>query len=821
MLKKCSFLLTLLFLLLPLAVQAHPQQPEAAPRPAQEGESLALPGLDAEVTVHYDAFGVPHIYASTVHDLIMAQGYVQAADRWWQMENFRHLALGRLAEIGGESYLGQDRAFHILGLPRNAAKDLANASPEFQAHLQAFSDGVNAYLDGKSTEELAIQYSYLEAVSGEAFEVEAWEPLHSMAWLQAMAADLALGGLSAELTRYGMAQIGGPLATALFLPGYPYDDMPIITEPGWQPSSDSNFDPAHLSDASSAFPNLEVALNLPVRTQLPGIGSNSWVVSGDLTESGMPLLANDMHLGIQLPAIWYEVGLHCTSISADCPYSVHGLAFSPSPFVIAGHNERLGWGFTNLGTDVVDIYMLDVNEEGQYLYNGDFQDFESLSYVLNVLGGESVEVSVQLSAFGPVINDMVGFNDTPMAFRWAAADGNRTLEAIAQMNRAQNWDEFQAAVTLFDAPAQNIVYADVDGNIGYIASGRIPDRVEGHNGQEPIAGTDDSFAWQGYVDPMDNPRLFNPEAGYVVTANNAAIDPDDFPEIISLNYDFGYRAARLEALMQALAPHNIETMAAMQFDSYNPPATFLVPLLQGIDFEDDALDEAAAWLGAWDYQNWADSSEAVLFNAFWKALMPLVFDELGGAGGGSREVLLLSNIAGTNHVMWQNEELGLREPEAILTLAFEEAYATVTDAYGEDPSAWQWGELHQAVFEVEPFGSWLADGLIPEEERATVEALFVRTVPIGGSGLSPNATGWSASAANFEARGGIPSQRSIMDFSDLDNSRFIIPTGQSADPGSVHFDDQMLMYAQGEYRVSGISQAFVEANAVRTLRLTP
>ncbi len=816
MLKRLLFVFPLIasLLLSPLAVSAQ--------TPAEK--SFDVPGLDGEVTIRYDAWGVPNIYATTTHDLMVAQGFVHAADRWWQMEWFRHQGAGRLSEIAGSSLVDTDIYLRTLGLARNAQNDLDHASPDVLALLQAYADGVNTWLAGKKPVDAAIEYQFLNTLrrgsgAAEVTEIEPWTPLNSATWLQIMSLSLS-GNAYNELIRAQLIEIAGEDSLAALAPGYDYDNYPLIMEPGWTMPEDFPAAPNTGPVATArVLPGLET---LDAMAHDVGLGSNNWVVSGARTASGLPLLANDPHLSIMMPSIWYEIGLHCTTLNDACPYDVSGFSFAGAPFVIVGHNQHIGWGVTNVGTDVQDLYELEINPDNplQYRFEGEWLDMDVIIETISPWDADPVEAEVHLTRFGPVVDEVFGTPD-PVALRWAAAEPNRNFESLMLLDTARNWDEFQAAVADFDLAAQNFVYADTEGNIGYIMSGRVPNRVEGHDGALPVDGTTAAYDWQGFVDPMDNPRLFNPDAGMIVTANNAVLAPEDFPTVINLDWAYGYRAARISSLLQATPLHTPDTFAAIQFDNFNSGAAIVVPALAAADLGDARLNAAAAWLAEWDYQNDADSPQAALFNVFWDRFLPLVFDEVPVYEESFSMYRLSLMVGQPDHPVWANADQDTSDPGVLMAQALGDALDWMEANYGTDREAWRWGTLHVAHFLAAPLGQ-LPQGLSPALDQLLplIFNLFNREIETSGGGEIINATGWDVGYGSFEVNH-LPSMRMILDFSDFDQSRTVHTTGQSGNPSSLHYADQMSLWAVGESHPHAFSAAAVEAGTEALWTLSP
>ncbi|MDZ4765212.1 MAG: penicillin acylase family protein [Chloroflexota bacterium] len=734
---------------------------------------LAIPGLDG-VRVELDEYGIAQVYAETPRELFAAQGYLHARDRWWQMEMTRRQAAGRLSELLGADFVEQDRLVRAMGVPQNAAASLPLLSPDARALLEAYADGANRWLAGKTPGEIALEYTFLDVDAVEAWRIEDTLLLQAV---QSFGSEQL--NLTSELLKTAIAQTSGGLVAELILPPYPAVH-PTTLHPG--ATLDAPAAALHDTDIELAF----APFDLPT---FGGYGSNGWVVSGARTTSGLPLLANDSHWVIEMPSIWYEIGLHCTEQTDACPYNVFGLGFAGAPGVIVGHNDALGWGLTNAFTDGIDVYLLTLNPDDptQYLLDGEYVDLDVRTETIQVAGGDSVTFEARTSAFGGVFDTLSGVDlGQPFAVRWNAQDGNRSLDAVLLMNRALNWDEFQTAVGYFDAPGLHVLYGDTAGNIGYINSGRIPRRAHGGDLARVVESRADD--WAGYVDPADNPRLFNPDAGYIVSANNAALPPGEYPYTLASVQDFGWRAARIEQLLSETPLHSSQSFARMQQDNHNPAAALLLPVLTAIAFDDPELSDAAVWLAAWDRQDDADSPHAALFNAFYARFLRLALDELP-IYEGSHSLYLLSTMLNVPHPLWANAERGytLFSRDQILADALREALTLINDRLGTDRAAWQWGDLHIARF-----GTHL-----PAAFGAT--DTFERVVSLNGGWATVNTAEWALGSDNFEVTK-IASMRMIADFSDLGASWFVNSTGQSGDPRSPHYNDLMALWMRGAYQ---------------------
>ncbi|GAB5491485.1 MAG: penicillin acylase family protein [Phototrophicaceae bacterium] len=823
------------------------------PLPNQDG-TFTVEGLNESVTVTHDDFGVAHIYASNIHDLRFAQGYVQAQDRWWQMEFWRHTGAGRIQELTGQSdaLTGTDIFIRTIGWEESAIRDIEAMSPETLAELQSFADGVNAYIMNRSAGELAFEYNVL-GLTGVDFEIEPWTPLDTVVWTKAMAWDLSGSNRSNELTYSAIAGEFGDEMADLYQPDFDYENMPPIIHPEELPSAGEPFAPpiANTDTAGIRGIDTQLAGNYdPTTLSLFGfgdnLGSNNWVVSGELTESGQPLLANDPHLGIQNPSIWYEIGLYCQPITTECPYSNRGYAFASSPGIIIGHNDRIGWGVTNLGPDVLDLYRMEFNPDNdlQYMWDGEWRDAELREEVINYGDGGSITIQVRVTHLGAIINDnqideetgeLMGFNnDDPLALRWTADETGTIIEAILRLNRANDWDEFRDAIQYWDIPAQSIVYADVDGNIGYQTQGRIPIRVEGHTGLMPVDGTTSDYEWLGYVPYEYMPSVYNPERGWIATANQAVLPQEYYSYLASelgaefgenshyvFDYDWavGYRGTRINEMIEASDQHNTSTFRTIHGDNKFLFAEDIAPYLSEIDMGSAELNEVRDWMLDWDYQMHMDSPQAALFAIFWDELSSGIFaDELEvldrSVGGNDQNMYTTSLLMeDASNSWWDNIETDgtVETRDDIIVMAFSQAYDRTVETLGDNRDDWRWGALHTATFVSNPLGL-SGIGLIED----TVNITDIETS--GGTAIV-NATSWSFS--NGLEVSALPSLRMILDFANLDNSLSIHTTGQSGHPMSPHYSDMVEQWRMIEYNPMLYSPSDVDANARSTFTLEP
>jgi penicillin amidase len=804
--------------------------------PQTSGE-IHAPGLDNPVDVYRDAYGIPQVYASNVHDLFFTQGYLHAQDRFWQMDFWRHIGSARLSEMFGKSELKTDSFLRTLGWARVAQQELDKADAESKSILQAYADGVNAYLADHQGSALSLEYSVLKLISP-SYQVEPWTPLNTLTWAKVMAWDLG-GGIDTEIRNAILLKSFTPQQLHELYPPYPPDHpfiVPQLNISNTISSVETIYSPQLAREVYPALLSLQkdsAAVDALVGANGRGIGSNNWVISGRLTATGKPLLANDPHLGEQMPSIWYEIGLHCAAKTVDCPYEVTGFSFAGVPGIIIGHNDRIAWGFTNVGPAVQDLFIekINPNNPNQYESGGAWTDMQLVNETIQVAGGKPVDITVRYTGHGPVVSDtygdLEGFDKNAgislpgpfaLALRWTALESGELFKAIWHIDRAQNFDEFRKGAAFFTVPAQNMVYADVDGNIGYQTPGNIPIRKAG-DGTLPVPGWTGEYDWQGYI-PFDQlPYTYNPPQGYVATANNAVVGPD-YPYLITRDWDYGFRAQRIVDMIQhAPGPIDIHYIQQMQGDDYDYNAATLVPILTQLNFQSGTPNQAIALdlLEKWDYQARMGSAPAAVFEVFWKVLLADTFDnklpkDYWAQGGDSWYEAMRSLIAQPDSPWWDDPATAQKETrDDIFRTAFTAAVGELEKTQGGNPSRWSWGGLHTVTFHNQSLG---------ESGIAPIEMLFNRG-PYGASGGPSivNATGWDATDPYVVVS--LPSMRMIVDLSNLQNSLSIHTTGESGHAYDPHYDDMVDLWRNIQYLPMTWDQAQIKASPGGHLRLAP
>ncbi len=739
--------------------------------------TLAVAGLDAPATVIRDAHGIIQITADTQHDLFLAQGYVHAQERMWQMEISRRIGAGRLSELFGKSQVATDRYIRTLGWRIAAQRDLDALSVQSRAVLQAYADGVNAWIR-EHNGRLSTPFVVSGVLSGRydigGYELEPWTPLDTATWQKVQAWSLG-GNVDSEIFRLlADARLGDPERTNQLFPAYEAS-APVITpsdamgdgSAGPEPAPGTALAKPVATAAAAAVPGPATGLATgPALTDDHeaalvglgnrasaiaalagfdaggglvgdhGVGSNNWVVSGARTASGKPILANDPHLGFAMPSIWIMNGLHCRTVGSACPWNVVGVTFPGAPAVILGHNERIAWGATNVNPDTQDLFLetVDPANPANYLHQGASVPFEVRHETITVAGGTTVELDVRSTRHGVVLSDVdERLADGPvLAMRWTTtAEVDLAVETFLKVDVATSFDEFRAAFDGYGSPSQNFIYADVDGNIGYVLPGLIPIRdkagvvVEGCPGATPNTdcsifirwatgervrdGADGRHEWTGYIPRDELPWQLNPASGQIVSANNAPVD-DRYGSWLGNEFDPGYRAARISERLAALedGAATAEDMRAIQMDTYLGRADRVIPAMVALVPTPGTEDGRALWraITRWDRQCGVESAGCAAYVAVELALMRAIFDdELGPLAreyvGSTMSWEALVQVLGDRSSPWwltSGATAGSGPaPSAILSGAIDQAAAALRRVYGE-PAGWTWGRLHQVKF---------------------------------------------------------------------------------------------------------------------------
>lgn len=855
--------------------------------------SLKLKGLTAPVDVQRDGNGIPQIYADTSEDLFRAQGFVQAQDRFYEMDVRRHLTSGRLSEMFGSGQVETDAFLRTLGWRGIAQKEYdTKLDATTKKYLQAYSDGVNAYLKDHSGASLSVEYAALSFSND--YKPEQWTPVDSVAWLKAMAWDLR-GNMQEEIDRALMTSRLDSSQIESLYPGYPYQRHQPIVDGGKLDPITKKYTPAGAGGTPIAASALNSQLSglSEIIDQMPnllgpsgnGIGSNSWVVSGTYTTTGKPMLANDPHLAPQMPSLWYQMGLHCRSVGTACPFDMAGYTFSGMPGVVIGHNQNIAWGMTNLGADVTDLYLEKVTA-GSYLYDGKQLPFTVHKEIIKVAGGDDREIVVRTTNNGPVISDradeLLRVGETApvqdaapdrsggyaVALRWTALDPGKSMDAVFEIDKAQDFTQFRAAAADFAVPSQNLIYADKQGNIGYQAPGQIPVRTKG-DGRYPAPGWDSRYTWSSYIPFKSMPWESNPKRGYIVTANQAVIDEDKYGPMLTKDWGYGARSQRINDLIASKIKDggkvSMDDMQSMQSDSSSEIAKLLVPYLLKVDVKDSYVRDAQQLLEGWDFNQDADSAAAAYFNAVWRNTLKLAFgnklpkelrpedqclrvpavdqsgpvDDLNGKSatvnecgereadqaqpdGGDRWFEVVRKILPDEKNAWwtmsptaffdkTSAPSAHTTRDQLLRQAMQDARYELTAKLGKDIDTWSWGRLHKLELKNQTLGTG---------GPAVVKWLLNRGPwQLGGGEAAVNATGWNA-AGGYDVVW-VPSMRMIVNLDDFDKSRWINLTGASGHAYNAHYSDQTALWAKGELLPWVFSRPKVDGATDDKMALTP
>lgn len=765
----------------------------AAKRSVESHEgSLTLSGLQNSADILRDENGVPHIFGQSEEDVSFALGVAHAQDRLWQMELFRRVGQGRLAEVLGKPALPADRYLRTLGLYRLASEAFTHQSPDTQKMLVAYANGVNAYL-AERTQPLPPEFLFL------AHEPEPWAPADSIVMIKLLALGLS-GNATRELSRARLLEVLSEAQISEFEPPYPGEA------------------PVALPDFASLYEDTPIrAAEAHIPDYGPKGASNNWVVDGSWTESGKPLLANDPHLGMLAPSIWYLAHL------AYPDRNVVGGTIAGVPSVVLGRNDKIAWGYTNTGPDTQDLFIekLNPDNENEYLTPDGYAAFETRTETIKVRFGADETMTVRRSRHGPILpDDMFGAAEqTPdghvLAQSWTALVAeDRTIEAGHNITKAENYADFLTALEPYIAPMQNMVFASTEGEIGFIAPARVPIRAETHEtlGLLPAPGWTDVNDWQGFI-PFDQlPQTHNPARGFVITANNKIVD-ETYPYTITRQWDLPDRATRIEKLLTATRTHTVDTFETMLMDNGSEIARTFVPLL--LPHIDDT--EATHALSTWNQAMDAELSEPLIFIAWMRELAREIYaDELGAQFPNRwtiNPVFLEAVLTNKDEqARWCDDVTtdGTETCDEQIREAYEAAMADLDKRYGSDQTNWRWDEAHKVVNRHLP-GSFLpliGDGL-------TIKR------PSSGGNDTINRGQHVISSENPYDNIHAAGYRAVYDFADLENSRYMISTGQSGNPFSPDYDALATRWAKGQSIKIATNRADIEVKARLELRPAP
>jgi penicillin amidase len=760
-----------------------------SPLPQLDG-MVKVPGVTATVRVVRDERGVPTIEAGSLDDLFFAQGYVTAQDRLWQMDAMRRAAGGELSEILGPSLLRMDKEQRILGL-RAAAQDAVKLmSARDREYFEAYARGVNAFLESHR-DRLSLEFRLLK------YQPRPWTIADSLLVGARMVQDLNHYSYARALTREKiLAKLGPELTADLYVNSSWRDRPPLAKRERVDGDDSTNSDDDDDEDEGEPAGDDTRLTSVLVAMEADAFraGSNNWVVSGQHTVSGKPLLSNDMHLGHQMPNLWFAAHLKSGA------FEVAGVTLPGMPFVIVGHNQRIGWGFTNVGPTVEDDYIEEFNEKGQYKTPKGWVEPQHRQEVIHVKGQPDVTLDVVVTRHGPIITDLIPGETRKIALRWTLYDG--VTLPFFDVNMAQNWDEFRKAFSIFVAPGQNVMYADVDGHIGYQATGKVPIRAAGDGGL-PVSGADDAHEWKGFIPWEEMPRVYDPETGILASANGR-ITPDGYKYSMSTEWEAPWRTDRIYRVLESGKKFATPDMLALQMDVSSTYDRFVADkLVYALDHAgkiSDRAKKAADILRDWDGRMSADSAAPTIETKARQELVRMILEpKLGAADEKPAPGILswksyrwgmstvwLENVLTKQPARWL--PTGYDNYQSLLAGAVESALQQ--PGVPSDISRWKWGKNY------------------PVE----IEHPVLSHLPLVGRFTGPGSHPLSGSSYTVKAVGRDfgPSERLTWDFSDFDKSTLNLVTGESGIWLSPNYMDQWTAWYGGKTFTLPFSESAVE-----------
>ena len=800
----------------------------------KESGSIKVEGISNNVSIHKDDFGIPHIIAENENDLYYSLGYIHAQDRLWQMDLSRRVAEGRLSEILGRDALVYDKLFRTIGIYKTAYHLFENVSPKSKELLISYANGVNYFIETHS-KKLPLEFDVLD------YKPYYWKPEHSLMIVRLMGWELNLSWYTEYMFGEIIKKFGFNMAKDFF-PTYP-EDAPFVvksvskkkdtTKQSTQQIIENNY--KDLLNLGEGFFKSSINFRTLMGVSGTHIGSNAWVISGKKSETGKPIMANDPHLVLLVPSKWYEVEL----INKSNNFCVSGFSIPGAPGIVIGRNNFISWGITNLMNDDSDFYILDRKQGtlNEYFYKDAYYTFDSTVESIKIKDevDEHIFMTYQ-TILGPVISDIekIGFiseqsftsnENKILTFKWTGFDISDEIESFYSINYANNWEEFKNALKNFGLPASNFVYADVEGNIGYHAAGKIPSRENKSEYTSPVYPSTGEIDWIGYIDFDNLPQAYNPKEGYIVTANNKP--KKNYEHYISNLYEPHYRAERIENLLKARNNFSAGEFKLIQNDVY---------CLQAKDFcryifkayEDTTIKKGEDsiyinLLKDWDYEFKYYSIPGMLFSQFEIELYKNLYKGKLGEKLFT-EYLFLSNIPvrNTSRILKENNSWFFdivnvssktESRDYIIKKSFKDAVKTLKLIFGNDYKNWVWGEKHKALMK-HPLG----------EVPALNTLLNVGPYKIGGNGTTIALAEYNFSKALskeefFSFLG--PSMRMIVDLSNTNSYLSILPPGQSGQPMHTNYRDQARLWLNGEYKnVISLAKEIADEN-IKTLILEP
>ena len=764
--------------------------------------TIDVKGLAQDVKVYRDEFGVPHVVAQSEYDAFFTVGFTHAQDRLWQMELTRRVGMGRLSEVLGEPALQIDKMFHTLGLWRHAQKISQSLDDDTRKALQAYADGVNQFIVTHAGK-YPIEFDMLK------IEPEPWTIEHSILVSRLMAWELNYSRwidlLLAELVqRFGEAK-----AKEIF-PYWP-DNAPLIIPKELKGKTIAE-DLRPLFEAEGACRSL-----LGIRALESG--SNAWAISGAKSVTGKPMLANDPHLILMSPARWYE--LHISAPNLD----VAGMSIPGVPFIVMGRNQRIAWGVTNAMMDDEDFYIEEVDSlqhPTRYRFNNEWLSITETVDTIVVKGSLPVAISIYSTHRGPIVNKIEPTAQSAsslISMRWTGNEISNEAGALYRIDKSGNWQEFQEALKLFAVPAQNFVYADVDGNIGYRTGGKLPIRKT-KGPTLPFPGWTDEYDWNGFV-PFDQmPNVFNPPEGFIATANNKIVD-DSYPYNISNHWESPWRSIRISEVLNEQDKFTVDEIQHLQLDLVSTHAMEVVPYIlhayDSVIVIDEDVKTALEYFRNWNFEMRKEDVSITLFQATINKLIYNVFhDKMGDRLYGLYDTLASTPLSALSHLLknpnseWFDD---LNTPpretrDDLIRKSVSDALVMLKSELGGDLKEWQWGRLHTVTF-----------GHVFGANKLLSGFFNIGPFPIGGSHSTIN-VGQYFIAHSFKSAVG-PSMRQVFNLADINDTRSVLPPGQSGQVFSSHYKDQVTLWLNGAYKTRPMQQSIIESTCRDVLTLRP
>ncbi len=787
-LKKVLVAIATLIVLALIIVFVVVQRINNSGKPLYEGE-IELSGLSDKVEVIRDERGMPHIYAENEDDLYMAVGYVMAQERLWQMDLIRRATTGRLSEIFGDGYIETDLFLRSLRMDDKSKMVIESMDTEILSCINSFVDGVNQYIE-QAGNNLPPEFKILR------YKPEPWSAEYTANIIGYMGWDLASGNLSGDVSTYKMIEALGEEISKKLIPFYDYTGTTVFP--------DFKLDKALLADVGSAVSAMDRTAELGLTSFT---GSNNWAVSGERSETGLPLFSNDMHLGLSSPGIWIQ--MHQV---VPGKLNVTGVVVPGQPFVVAGHNEKIAWGMTNLMVDDIDLYKETLNEDGsKYFLDGEWQDISIEKEIIST-GKEEVEREIRYTHRGPIISAFRNIKDAELSMRWSGNDYSNEVKSVYLLNRAGNWAEFDEAISSFNAISQNFIYADVDGNIGLHTGGGVAIREQ--HGALIMPGDTSLYDWKAYVSHDQLPYAYNPDGGSVSSANNKTVN-NDYPYYIGTYYSRPYRINRIREMLGEKEVFGIDDFKRMICDRKSKKVELIVPyLMEALSKSElDGLEkEVADALAEWDYVMSPDLFCPTFFEYYVTVLKTdLLADDMGDfyreLSGNIKEYYLFMLFSGEHKLFIDNKDTEeIEDLESIMLTSFHNTIKLLTETYSGDTSGWIWGDIHKFTAEHPMASVKILDRLFN---------LNVGAFRVGGSDHTVSPYSYTR---NFVINHGA-SERHVYNPADWDESYSVIPTGISGVPSSEFYCSQIEKYCNDEFYKDHFTREAVEASTKYKLML--